>query len=185
MPLVNVKDIFQTAFGFVPVKADRPFDVYVNDSSFEEMNLRHENGKVLQFAGIMDAEALEDGIYAPPPLVRYRRSKKLIITEMDGDDNDVVERYGTKSWEISIKGILIDMVNHNYPSQKVRQLRELFEYNRPFGVEGQIWDDLNIRSIYFSDTEIGGIPGYADTIQFDLTARSIKPAEFFLNQTNA
>ncbi|MNE84905.1 hypothetical protein D3C80_1818490 [compost metagenome] len=104
---------------------------------------------------------------------------------MDGDDNDVVERYGTKSWEISIKGILIDMVNHNYPSQKVRQLREFFEYNRPFGVEGQIWDDLNIRSIYFSDTEIGGIPGYADTIQFDLTARSIKPAEFFLNQTNA
>lgn len=154
-----------------------------NNYSFEKLTLKG-NGFDLTFGAMMNTPELSPDTFAPPPMISWKKGKNITITPIDGTDAEVVERYGDKSWEIKIQGLLIDMVNHNYPSSQVKLLRELFEVPAPFGVEAEIFDDLGIKSIYFTDAEFAGVAGYEDTIQYTLEARSIKPVEFFLLKTS-
>jgi hypothetical protein len=70
------------------------------------------------------------------------------------------------------------MDTHQYPSTKVKQLTELFNYNGIWTVTGKIWADKGIKTIYIESMEDGGIQGYMDTWQFTLEVRSITPIEF-------
>jgi hypothetical protein len=158
--------------------------IYVSDASFEEMTLKQGNDEVLAFGSMMFNKNANGSIYAPPPMLSFNKSKNLTITEIDGADAEVVERYGDRSWEIGMDGILIDMVNHRYPKGQVIQLRQSFDTKAPWAVEGEMFDDLGIKSIYFTSVKIGGVAGYEDTIQYSLQARSIKPAQFFFANKN-
>lgn len=157
--------------------------IYVSNSTFEELRIDKDDKESLVFGNMLSTTS-ESNIYAPPPMISMSKSKKLIITEIDGDNAEVVERYGDKSWDIKIQGVLVDMVNHQYPKQQVVKLREFFEVNAPLAVQSEILGDLDIQSIYFTDVEIAGVAGYEDTIQYSLSARSIKPVEFFFVNGN-
>ena len=101
---------------------------------------------------------------------------------MDGSDSEVVECFGTKSWDITISGILVDLDEHSYPSERVQKLRELFEINDILEVlECKIMDDLNIQSLYIEKLdELKFVEGFNDTISYKFTAHSIEPLEFFI-----
>lgn len=158
--------------------------IYVNNASFEEITLKKNDREKLFFGSMMANKSDGNLLYAPPPMCSFTKSKNLIITEIDGSDAEVVERYGDKSWQIKLQGLLIDMQNHLYPKKEVIKLREFFDLQEAIAVEGEFFDDLNIKSIYFTDVEIAGVAGYADTIQYTLTAKSIKPVEFFFVKNN-
>lgn len=184
MATFDLSNRFLSAFGFTNASqrkqlAGQNVGVYVNDYSFEVMTIRGPNGDSMLFADMMDANS-STGVYAPPPMVSFTRSKNLTRTEIDGTVGEVIERFGDRSWEVKIKGILVDMVNHQYPSSQVVKLEEFFSYPGTFAVEGKMFDDLKIKSIYFESVDIAGVQGYEDTIQFSLDARSIQPVEFFL-----
>ena len=74
------------------------------------------------------------------------------------------------------------MDNHNYPSSKMRSFRSIFETNDIFDViDSQIFEDLGIKSIYIERLdELKVLEDYQDTVQFKMTAYSIKPLEFFI-----
>lgn len=197
MKVIDLGARYKTAFGYVAANESTNLrkqqfskdngisaaGVYVADSSFEEMTLKKADNQSLVFGNMMTSNpALQ--IFAPPPMITFSKGKKLIITEIDGTDAEVVERYGDKAWDVKIQGILVDMVNHRYPKQHVISLREFFEYNAPLDVIGEMFDDLNIKSIYTVDIELGGVAGYTDTIQYSISARSIRPVEFFFVKKN-
>lgn len=158
--------------------------IYLHDASFEEITIKKNDTEKLFFGSMMGNRGDGYEVYAPPPMCSFRKSKNLIITEIDGTDAEVVERYGDKSWQIRVQGILVDMQNHQYPKQQVIRLREFFDVQAALAVEGQFFDDLNIKSIYFTDVELAGVAGFTDSIQYTLTARSIKPVEFFFVKNN-
>ena len=115
-------------------------------------------------------------------MVSFTRDKNIKKTTIDGSDFEVVECFGLKPWKITISGLLIDMDNHNYPSSKMRSFRSIFETNDIFDViDSQIFEDLGIKSIYIERLdELKVLEDYQDTVQFKMTAYSIKPLEFFI-----
>lgn len=119
-------------------------------------------------------------IYAPPLIITFTREKNLIETEVSGSDNIVVERWGTKPWSIDIRGVLIDVENRQYPKSKISQLARFFEYNNVVKVIGEQFYDKEIDSLYTSSITITPVEGYQDTIQFNLSARSIKAVNYTL-----
>lgn len=197
--MIDLGSRYRTAFGYVSANESESLrkqrfadengitesGVYVRESSFEELTIIKNENEQLHFGSMMHGLQQIDTIYAPPPMCSASKSKNLVITEIDGEDAEVVERYGDKSWEIRIQGLLIDMVNHQYPKQQVILLREFFDTRAPFAIAAEFFDDLNIKSIYFTDVEIAGVAGYADTMQYTLTARSIRPVEFFFVKQNS
>jgi len=149
----------------------------VVDYNFADMELRYE-GQSLKFSfGSLMEET--EGIIAPPPLVAFRRSKNLGITVIDdGDESEIVENFGINSWDIDIRGLLVDMDEHYYPKSKMIEIRRFFEVNDVIEVISPLFQDLGINSIYFREQSVEPVEAYPDTIKFSLQAKSIKPAEF-------
>lgn len=150
------------------------------DASFAEMVLKNDkSGVTVRFAVSETLEALDD-VLAPPPMVSFERSKNIKTTIIDNSDYEVVESFGTKQWDITFNGIIVDFKNHWYPGDLMKQVKQLFEVNDTFKITGTVFDDLDIREIYFTDlSDFSFVEGFNDTMKFKLKARSIKPAEFF------
>jgi len=207
---ISLADRFSSAFGFVAKNmASKLLGVGLSDSGlytniqliengdaiFDEITLRGNgfdlrfgafpfvggNHGVLDSLGILKNKSSESTVFAPPPMFTFSRGKNIQTTSINGSDAEVVENYGLKSWRIKIQGLLIDMDNHQYPSDKIRMIRQVFEVGNQFAVEGKIFDDLGIDSIYFTELNtLSGVEGFEDTWKYTLTAKSIIPVEFGL-----
>lgn len=205
--VIDISERFVAGFGFVskniaPRLLDVGFngkfmygniDVYDESSStFDELYLSG-NGFNIKFgampflsgnfgmlSGIINQNEVEGNVFAPPPMVKFDRSKNIKTTEITESDVEVVENFGNKSWDIKIQGILVDMENHAYPSQWIKTLNKVFEINKPYEVASDIFADHGIEWMYFTKISTSGIQGFEDTWKFTLTAKSIKPVEFQL-----
>lgn len=166
-------------------KADNPAGKYnaelypQPDWSFVEMVMKYE-GKELNFSiGSLNGET--EGIFAPPPLMRFRRTKNISVTVVDGgDEAEIVENFGVNSWDIELNGVLVDMDGHTYPGDKVKRLSEFFAINDVIDVACPLLLDMGIKSIYFKEQSFEPVEGFPDTVKYSLIAKSIKPALFSL-----
>ncbi len=188
--ILNLGQRYAAAFGLLSLNG-KPNKVRINNDYklefFEEPNedianisFKFDNTRV-NFASVpfVNKKGL-DKIIAPPPVINFSRSKHLIETPINGSDDVVVELWGMKSWDIRISGILIDIDNHHYPSSQIKELYKLFRYNGVVNVIGDQFLEKEIDSVYFKSIQINPVVGFADTIKFSLTARSINPVGFTL-----
>lgn len=196
--LIDLTPRFQSAFGVVPLLAENnagqaPGAQYINlyrgativgnDRSFEDVQLSNTEKSIDLYFGARELSktGILGNYFAPPPMIGVHRSKNLIITPIDGADAEVVERYGDASWEIIMQGLIVDMENHQFPFDRIAELNRAFSVGDHFEVASNLFDSLNISSIYFTEVDINGVQGFEDTISYTLKARSIKPVEFYLN----
>lgn len=185
---IDLTGRFESAFGFfakniiprvVKVNPFRFQNYNEGDREFEDITLKFEDTELI-FAQIPFINRVDKlNIYAPPPILSFSRSKKLIITTLN-DDAEVVERWNTGAWDIRMQGLLIDMSEHNYPTKLVNQLHKLFEYNGAVDISGQQLYEKDIAYCYFKDVNIEGVVGYEDTVQYTIEARSMKNVGFTL-----
>lgn len=171
----------QEAFGDVTAVSDLNVGVYLNnrEATFDEVTL-YNGSESYHFAYKSLAEQYSE-VFATPPMLSLRRAKKLVITPVDNSDIEVVERYGTEPYEITWRGLLIDMENHEFPIDKMEAINLLFEVNREWMVSSEILRKVGILSVYVRDMQIDFVEGFEDTIAYTMTLRQIKPVEFQLN----
>ncbi|NDW10950.1 hypothetical protein D0T56_14965 [Dysgonomonas sp. 520] len=153
----------------------------VAEYNFADMEMRYEDLSLkFSFGSLLNDT---EGIIAPPPMVSFKRSKNLGITVIDTamydtETSEIVENFGINSWDIDIRGIMVDMDNHHYPKSKIVDITRFFEINDVIEIVSPLFQDLGITSIYFKEQSIEPVEAYPDTVKFSLQAKSIKPAEF-------
>lgn len=148
-----------------------------SDSEFERVTFEY-GGETLEFYKMLEGDSSD--IFAPPLIMTFSRSKHLIETKVNGSEYSVVERWGTKPYDTEIRGILVDMEEHQYPAEKVRRLHRFFEHNGIVKVSGAQFDDKEIDSIYIKSVRISPVEGFADTVQISLSATAIRELHFDL-----
>ena len=157
-------------------------DVYDDqDRTFETVEFEL-NGTKLLFNAMLLGD--DSSIFAPPLMMDFAKEKSLIITDVSGGDAEVIERWGTKPWNIDIRGLLVDVSGRQYPTDKIEQLCRFFDYNNIIEVVGKQFYEKNIDSIYIKSVNITPLEGFADTVQFSLTASSIKEVSWTLLKPN-
>ena len=161
----------------VITKEDNKYQVetFGEATNFEEVTMEYENTRLV-FNSFIGGE--QSTVFAPPPILSFSRSKKLIETETNG--STIVERWNTNEWEITIQGILVDIENHNYPDSQIQQIVTLFEHNDIIKVVGAQFYDKGIDSIYIDSITINPKEGYSDTVAYALNAKSVKEVTFNL-----
>lgn len=161
----------------VITKEDNKYQVetFGETTNFEEVTMEYENTRLV-FNSFIGGE--QSTVFAPPPILSFSRSKKLIETETNG--STIVERWNTNEWEITIQGILVDIENHNYPDSQIQQIVTLFEHNDIIKVVGAQFYDKGIDSIYIDSITISPKEGYSDTVAYTLSAKSAKEVTFNL-----
>lgn len=204
MELLSFRERMQSAYGVIPMLApDRniPGSQYLpivgtvkmysdTPTVFEDTTLTYGNEELLFAGQRLSKSGNLSNVFAPPLLWTPRKVKNVSVTELDAGPvaegepepgTEIVERYSSGEWEIAIDGLLVDMDQHIFPLAKLERLRKFFEINAAVQVAGQIWLATGITSIWFYDFSYRGVPGYQDTIAFNVMARSIRPVEFYLN----
>jgi hypothetical protein len=115
---------------------------------------------------------------APPLLPEFGREKIVVRSAIDRSDNEVIENFGMRSYEVSLQGILIDVSGHQYPSELVKAVHEMFEAPGTYNVESQVFLDHNITEVFFDKGfKTSFVEGFADTVKFSVNAIATKPAE--------
>ena len=125
-----------------------------------------------------------ENIIAPPPLFTFERSKQIIETPINGDNSEVLEVWNTQAYNIRIRGLLIDMKEHQYPEELVTKIHRLFEFNGVVDVTSTQCIDKGIYNLYFKNFSIQGVKGFKDTMQYTLQAKAIKEVGFTLLNPN-
>ena len=181
---------FSSAFGYVAAnmrtRIQQPLsgvEVFVADATFADLKLKSaKDGKVYEFRNTILSDT-DNGIFAPPPMLKFDRAKKITATAIAGSDNVVVEDFGLEQWSITMDGLLVDMENHQYPTAKMQRFRQLFETPDTFDVlECQVMTDLGINALYFEKVEsLSVLADYPDTVKYTLKAKSIQPPEFTIS----
>jgi hypothetical protein len=170
---------------FIDNSKQKPsFETYpLVNSSFEYVKMEIPKLESLEFNAIL--QGYRGTIFAPPLLMGFSQEKSLIETEVNDDDPIVVERWGTKPWDITINGLLIDVDNRVYPSDEIRRLNQNWKYNGVVKVIGTQFEERDIDSLYFRSISFTGVEGYQDTVQFSINASSIKAVNFTLLKPNS
>ncbi len=157
---------------------DIRFELFDTNSDVEKTTLEILGGDRLEFNSILHGD--QGNIFAPPLLMSFSQDKNLVETEVNDDDPVVVERWGTKPWDISINGLLIDLTNRVYPSAEITKLNKSWQNNGIVKSIGKQFLELEIHHIYFRSISFTRVEGYQDTVQFTINASSIKAAGFTL-----
>lgn len=192
--IIDLAGRYAAAFGIVKAsemmsavaltKEDNQYQVdFFDDFNPEDEMLKISNkDTVVTFGNMLMGE--NAGVFAPPMMLFFRREKDLIETETNGEDNVIVERWATRPWEIQMRGLLIDVENRRYPSEKIRELHQLFKINDILDVSGSQFLEKDIYQIYFKELSITPLEGFGDTVQFDFTASAIKETFWTLVEPN-
>ena len=189
MLTIDLYGRFSSAFGFVaanirtrtqPHGTPSGVEVYVADATFADLKIKSaKDGKVYEFRNTILSDT-DNGIFAPPPMLKFDRKKKITATAIAGSDNVVVEDFGLEQWSITLDGLLVDMETHQYPTAKMQRFRQLFETPDTYDVlECQVMTDLGINALYFTEVNnLAVLENYPDTIKYQLKAKSMLPPEF-------
>jgi hypothetical protein len=125
-----------------------------------------------------------------PPLIDLELDKRLTVTSINDNDfivanvnyGEVVESWGSSNWDITFRGILVDMDNHKRPLDQLALLLKAFVVDKPIVATCNLFKTVGIREIITKKISLPNIEGFRDTQPFVITARSYAPAELLLNQ---
>jgi hypothetical protein len=155
----------------------------LQDGNVEYVKMVVPGEEPLEFSAVLHGD--RGNIFAPPLLLGFSQEKSLIETEVNDDDPIVIERWGTKPWNITINGILIDLNNRVYPTDEIRRLNKNWQYNGVIKVIGKQFEERDIDSLYFRSINFTAVEGYQDTIQFTINASSMQAVNFTLLKPNS
>lgn len=159
------------------------FEYYpLTNTNVEYVKLITPQKDSLEFSAVLDSA--RGSVFAPPLMMTFSQEKSSIETEVNDDDPIVIERWGTKPWDIEMKGLLIDLDNRIYPTEEIKKLKKVWSYNGVIAVEGMQFQEKGIDSIYFKSIDFSPIEGFQDTIQVSIKASSIKDVNFTLKDPN-
>lgn len=104
------------------------------------------------------------------------RAKKIVESDILGRDGTVEELIALDDWSLTIRGLIINYQNKDYPSQAVQDLQRLFELkNAAIPVTGTFLTMLDIRYLSLHRLSLKPSVGYSHIQAFEIEAKSKKP----------
>lgn len=176
----NYGEIVQELFGKNDNRKPTGLNVYVWDkkTTFDEVTLYRGTESYHFGFGSLSGESTE--VFAFAPMLSLKRDKKLVISSLDDSDTEVVERFATSPYDITWRGLLVDMDNHSFPLEKLEKLNLIFEKNEVWNVSSEILGAVGVKALFIQDVAIDFVEGFEDTISYVFTMRAIKPIEYQL-----
>ncbi|MTK53294.1 DUF6046 domain-containing protein [Paludibacter sp.] len=203
MSVVEIEQLagrFKAAFGFVTANIRNRTDaagnasvskqlasnisVYVMDKNTDIEDITLSYGNTVYSFGDCSLDGEFANVIATAPMISFKRSKRLVTTPIDNTDIEVVERYSTEPYEMTWRGLLIDMENHSFPLDKMETLNQIFEVNDVWNVASKILNKLKVSAIYIKDISIEFVEGYEDTVSYTMTTRAMRPVNYQIINNN-
>lgn len=118
------------------------------------------------------------------PIVEIRSSKKIVETDIDGQDGTFKQLYSLGDYQITIRGVAVDenYDNENYPDELVRQLRTINELKHHLEVSGPLFTIFNIKYITIQGFDLVPNPGEQSMAPYEFKVSSDKEYKLVLKK---
>lgn len=120
------------------------------------------------------------------PIVEIKGTKKIITTDIDGQEGSFKEIYSLGDYSISIKGVAVTESgdSEDYPEDTVRRLRQIYEMRHHLEVVHPLFTLFNIKHIAITDFNLPSIEGAPGMQPYEFMALSDKEFELELKPAN-
>jgi hypothetical protein len=124
-----------------------------------------------------------------PPMIDLKMTKRINTTSLNEaivggksvGGGEVVESMGNQNWDITFRGLLVDMKDHKRPLDQVQKIVNVVKINDIFGVTCRYFNKVGISQLYIKDISLPPLEGFQDTQPFIIEARSYAPATLQIN----
>lgn len=102
-----------------------------------------------------------DGVRLPnEPLITLSGTKRVVMTEVDGNDGTFKELYSRGDMEVLIQGVAVnDNDQDEYPEDQVRAIRNLIEQPRHLRITNRLTALWNIEFVTVLSYSFPAVPG--------------------------
>ncbi|MCX6232438.1 MAG: DUF6046 domain-containing protein [Bacteroidetes bacterium] len=178
----NIITLYKRAFGFVGGKFP-PIDVNVKVAEAAKMDAVKSYQSDL-FIGSPFFLPLKIGdLWLPvEPMISLTSSKQIVKTQMTGLKGSIKEEISTDDWSISIRGIIINNTDDNYPFADVAQLRQICETLGSYKVVNKLLAIFDIHEIVIDNYAFDGEEGAQSYQAYTINALSDRPVELILKE---
>lgn len=145
------------------------------------------------------ADITLDGIgFSLPPIVTVSGSLNVVSTAVAGRDGTVKEIVSVEDYRVNIKCFLTDSIfdsienqegfsgiklrNDEFPEQRVREIRNLFENKRSVRVISPYLNIFNIQYLLITNISFPDLDGITSIVPCELQCISDKPLEIRLEE---
>jgi hypothetical protein len=110
------------------------------------------------------------------PVVEIKSSKKIVETEIDGQDGTFKELYSLGDYSITIRGIITntDFNDDSYPEDVVRSLRTIYELKHHVKVSCPLFSLFNIEYLALTSFDLPYVEGSVGMQPYEFMALSDK-----------
>lgn len=121
------------------------------------------------------------------PIVEIRSAKRIVETEIDGQDGSFKELYSLGDYQITIRGVAVDenYDNENYPEDLVRKLRTVYELKHHLEVVGPLFTLFNIKYLTIKEFNLVPNPGEQSMAPYEFVCVSDKEYKLELKRKTA
>lgn len=144
-----------------------------SDLSIRAGNYQDNNGNTI---GTYDAINIEVAIFTPD------RENNLVITDMQGRDNSVIEYISKKSWRINCAGRIFSSSRNTYPYTAVKNLVTALDSNKSLQVDSWFLNMLGIYNIVIYKRIIPQEEGSMEYQRFEFDAIADYPVVLKIQQ---
>lgn len=114
------------------------------------------------------------------PMVELSSQRRIVTTDIDGNDGSFKELYSNGDMAVTIRGILVDDDNPDaYPEEQVRRLRNVLEARKHVKLTNRLAAMWNIEHVAVESYSFPAVPGELGMQGYEIRALSDK--EFALN----
>jgi len=121
------------------------------------------------------------------PLIDITASKNIVTTPIQGRNGSVKEYISIDDYQVTIRGILINYDNDDYPEELVYNLHQVFKVEAELQVLSPVLNLLDIHNLVIKDIKFPEVEGYSNIQPFVLQCLSDEPLELVIkdakNQT--
>jgi hypothetical protein len=169
-PAVNEEQYYTSAIG-TPV-----WDRIKLKSSADAENLNYVDRAGI--TNVMNALTLPDTV-----LVEASQGKDIVKTKMTGSNGTAKEEISLDDWEITIRGVIINYKNNDYPRREVASMVTTFTRPLECYVESKYLNNvLKVFNLMIEKVVFNAVPGRPNTQSFELTCTSDIPIIFDLRK---
>ena len=114
-------------------------------------------------------------------LVTVSQAKRLVVTDIQGKDNQVIEYIGMSNYNIEVTGRLTGSYKV-YPKDQANTLKNILSVPQPLAIGSWWLQNLGITDIVITNYDFGQAEGEYSTQYFKFNAISDVPTEAYITQ---
>lgn len=121
-----------------------------------------------------------DGLLLESAVCSIKRSKNIVITELQGRDHSVKEFINGGDWEINVTG-MICTPGYGYPLAAVSDFNDYMDQNKSLRIIHEVLNELGVFNIVITGFELPKTP-YSNCQLYSFSAVSDQPIELTINE---